>query len=46
MDPTAPASTTLFGLTGTDVATLLAALATFAILVAMYAVTTVRDPMA
>lgn len=40
-----PSSTTLFGLTGADVATLLAALATFAVLVAMYAATTVRDPM-
>ena len=46
MEPTPHASTTLFGLTGADVATLLAALATFAILVAMYAATTVRDPMA
>lgn len=40
------ASSTLFGLTGTDIATLLAALATLAVLVAMYAATTVRDPMA
>lgn len=37
---------TLFGLTATDVGTLLAALATFAALCALYAVMTVRDPMA
>lgn len=37
---------TLFGLTATDVGTLLAALATFAVLCALYAVMTVRDPMA
>jgi len=43
----APAPTgTLFGLTATDVGTLLAALATFAMLFALYAVMTVRDPMA
>lgn len=41
-----PPGTTLFGLTASDVATLLAALATFAVLVAMYAALTVRDPMA
>ncbi|MGD9810735.1 MAG: type II secretion system F family protein [Sphingobium sp.] len=46
MGPTPPASSTLFGLTATDVATLLAALATLAVLVAMYAAATVRDPMA
>ncbi|MGE4409230.1 MAG: type II secretion system F family protein [Sphingobium sp.] len=46
MPATPPASTTLFGLTATDVATLLAALATVAVLVAMYAAATVRDPMA
>tara|TARA_R110000782_G_scaffold78293_5_gene156085 strand:- start:78088 stop:79083 length:996 start_codon:yes stop_codon:yes gene_type:complete len=45
MNPTS-ASSTLFGLTGTDVATLLAALATLAVLVAMYLAATVRDPMA
>ncbi|MCB2014964.1 MAG: type II secretion system F family protein [Sphingobium sp.] len=45
MAPTPPASSTLFGLTGTDLATLLAALATLAALVAIYAATTVRDPM-
>jgi tight adherence protein C len=36
---------TLFGLTATDVGTLLAALATFAVLVAIYVASTVRDPM-
>lgn len=41
-----PTSSTLFGMTGTDLATLLAALATLAILVAIYAAATVRDPMA
>jgi tight adherence protein C len=34
------------GLTGTDVGTLLAAMATFAVLLAIYAASTVRDPMA
>ena len=37
--------TTLFGLTATDVGTLLAALATLAVLVALYVASTVRDPM-
>lgn len=37
---------TLFGMTATDVATLLAAIATLAVLFAMYMATTVRDPMA
>ena len=37
---------TLFGMTATDIGTLLAALATLATLFALYAVTTVRDPMA
>lgn len=45
-----PASTTtgatLFGLTAADVGTLLAAMATFAVLIAIYAASTVRDPMA
>lgn len=41
-----PPGTTLFGLTATDFGTLLAALAVFAVLIAMYAVMTVRDPMA
>ena len=36
---------TLFGLTATDVGTLLAALATFAVLLALYTATTVRNPM-
>ncbi|MDF0545964.1 type II secretion system F family protein [Sphingobium sp. H39-3-25] len=46
MEALPPASATLFGLTASDFGTLLAALATFAILVAIYAATTVRDPMA
>lgn len=46
MEPAASPGTTLFGLTATDVGTLLAALATFAVLVALYAASTVRDPMA
>jgi tight adherence protein C len=46
MDPIPHPSTTLFGLTAADVGTLLAALATFAVLVALYAASTVRDPMA
>ena len=41
-----PTAGTLFGLTATDVGTLLAALATLAMLFALYAVMTVRDPMA
>lgn len=36
---------TLFGLTATDVGTILAALATFAVLMALYTATTVRNPM-
>jgi len=36
---------TLFGLTAADIGTLLAAMATFAVLVAVYAATTVRNPM-
>jgi len=36
---------TLFGLTAADLATLMAALATFAVLVAIYAAATVRSPM-
>lgn len=46
MTPAPSAGSTLFGLTAADVATLLAALATLAVLVAMYAAATVRDPMA
>ncbi|MGB3930609.1 MAG: type II secretion system F family protein, partial [Sphingobium sp.] len=42
----APPAGTLFGLTATDFGTLLAALATLAVLAALYAVMTVRDPMA
>jgi len=41
-----PTGATLFGLTATDIATLLAALATLGVLVAVYAASTVRDPMA
>lgn len=37
---------TMFGLTAADLATLMAALATFAVLVALYAAMTVRNPMA
>jgi len=37
---------TLFGLTAADLATLLSALATLGVLVAIYAASTVRDPMA
>lgn len=36
---------TILGLTATDIGTMLAALATFAVLVALYTATTVRDPM-
>ncbi|MEA3052526.1 MAG: tight adherence protein, partial [Sphingomonadales bacterium] len=41
-----PAGPTLLGINVIAVATLLAAVATFAVLVALYAATTVRDPMA
>jgi tight adherence protein C len=37
---------TLFGLTGADIGTLLAGLATLAVLMAIYAASTVRNPMA
>ena len=37
---------TLFGLTAADIGTLLAAVATFAVLVAIYTASTVRNPMA
>jgi tight adherence protein C len=37
---------TLFGLTGADIGTLLAGLATLAVLMALYAASTVRNPMA
>ena len=39
-------STLSFGLEPADIATIMAAIATFAVMVAMYAATTVRDPMA
>lgn len=45
MTPTPPAGTTLLGLTAADLGTLLAGLATLAVLVALYTATTVRDPM-
>lgn len=43
MDAPTPAGT-LFGMTATDFGTLLAALATLAMLFALYAIMTVRDP--
>ena len=46
MDGAPPPSSTLFGLTAVDVATILAALATLAVLIAMYTLMTARDPMA
>jgi tight adherence protein C len=47
MEPAAtPHGATLFGLTGADIGTLLAALAVLAVIVALYAASTVRDPMA
>lgn len=46
MQAAPPPGTTIMGLTGTDVGTILAALAAFAVLVAIYAASTVRDPMA
>lgn len=46
MQAAPPPGTTILGLTGTDIGTILAALATFAVLVAIYAASTVRDPMA
>lgn len=45
MNPTSTGGT-LFGLTGADIGTLLAACATFAVLYALYTASTVRDPMA
>ncbi|WP_257540362.1 type II secretion system F family protein [Sphingobium sp. CFD-1] len=42
----APPTGTLFGLTATDFGTLLAGLATMAVIFALYTVMTVRDPMA
>ncbi|HKR16796.1 type II secretion system F family protein [Rhizorhapis sp.] len=46
MQAAPPPGTTFMGLTGTDVGTILAAMATFAVLIAIYAASTVRDPMA
>src|SRR3954469_13190620 len=45
-DVTPPSGPTLMGIDVLMVATFLAAIATFAVLVAIYAATTVRDPMA
>lgn len=45
MNPTTPTGATLMGMTAADLGTLLAALATFAVLFALYTATTVRDPM-
>src|ERR1041385_5148408 len=46
MDPAVPTGPTLLGFDVIWVATLLSAVATFAVLIAIYAATTVRDPMA
>jgi tight adherence protein C len=46
MNPNTPTGATLFGLTAADVGTLLAAMATLAVLFALYTAATVRDPMA
>ncbi|HEX7822248.1 MAG TPA: type II secretion system F family protein [Sphingobium sp.] len=46
MPDTSSPGGTLFGLTGADIGTLLAALAMFAVFVVIYAASTVRDPMA
>ena len=46
MDAAPPPGTTLMGMTASDFGTLLAALATLAVLIAIYMVMTVRDPMA
>lgn len=46
MNPSTPTGATLFGLTAADVGTLLAAMATLAVLFALYTAATVRDPMA
>lgn len=40
-----PTGATLFGLTAADIGTMLAGLATLAVLIAIYAASTVRDPM-
>ena len=46
MQVTPPAGPTLLGFDVIWVATILSAVATFAVLLAIYAATTVRDPMA
>ena len=46
MDPAVPTGPTLLGFDVIWVATLLSAVATFAVLIAIYAATTVKDPMA
>ncbi|WP_206517666.1 type II secretion system F family protein [Sphingobium algorifonticola] len=46
MQATPPSSAMILGMTATDFGTLLAALATMAVLFALYTVMTVRDPMA
>jgi tight adherence protein C len=46
MQPVSHTAATLFGLTSTDIGTLMAAAAAFAVLIALYAATTVRNPMA
>jgi tight adherence protein C len=43
---TPPAGPSIFGIELTTIATIMSAVATFAVLVAIYAATTVRDPMA
>ena len=46
MDPAVPSGPTLLGFDVIWIATLLSAVATFAVLIAIYAATTVKDPMA
>jgi len=46
MDPAVPSGPTLLGFDVIWVATILSAVATFAVLLAIYAATTVKDPMA
>ena len=46
MTPAAPAGPTFLGIDLYTAATILSAVATFAVLIAIYAATTVRDPMA
>ena len=46
MDPAVPTGPTLLGFDVIWIATLLSAVATFAVLIAIYAATTVKDPMA